>query len=303
MSSAALAPVASARLTGILLVALAGLFWSTGGTFSRFISVEDPWTVVFWRGIFAGTFLIAFMLAKDGLEQTRRSFTSMGLPGLVVALCFTVATTCFVFALTMTKVANIVLLQAATPMIAALISWIFLRERIGGATWAAIAAVALGVAVMISESFDGNLSFAGDGLALLIAAVFALAIVLTQRFSNVAMMPAICLGVLVGVVFAATQASGFAVSARDAAFLAAFGAINLGAGLAVFSLGARLIPSTLAALLSLIETMLSPLWVWLFHDEAAGPRALIGGAIILAAIIAHILWQAGPTRAKASAPG
>ncbi len=195
------------------MVTLAGLFWSTGGTFARFISVPDQWTVVFWRGVFAAGSLLLFMLLTEGAERTWRSFRLMGLPGIAVALCFTIASTAFVIALGYTKVANIVLLQAATPLIAALFAWAILREHIGRATWIAILVVAVGVAVMVSGSFDGSLSLLGDGLALLIATVFAFAIVLTRKHNTVAMMPAMCLGMVIGAALAATQASAFAVSA------------------------------------------------------------------------------------------
>src|SRR5690606_7313412 len=118
---------------------------------------------------------------------------AMGLPGLVVSLCFATASTAFVIAISYTTIANIVLMQAGVPLIAALIAWLVFRERVGAATWAAIAAVLAGVAIMVSDSFGGSVSPVGDVLALTIAVVFAIATVITRRYAHVRMTPATCL--------------------------------------------------------------------------------------------------------------
>jgi drug/metabolite transporter (DMT)-like permease len=292
MTALSIPAAASERTRGLILVAGAELAWSLGGMISRFISVSDEWTIVFWRGLFAGIFLFGFMLLRDGPRQTIRSFAVMGLPGLAVALCFAFCSSSFVIALAHTQVANILVLQAATPLMAALIGWAVFGERAGLATWLAIAAVVLGVVIMMSGSLSGNVSWLGDGLALLIALVFAIAIVLTRRYAAVQMLPANCLGMLIACIVAATQAGYFTVDTRELLLLFAFGAINLGAGLAFFAMGARLIPAILVGLMSMIEPVLGPIWVWLVHHEVPGTRTLIGGGIILASIVLHVLWQA-----------
>jgi len=218
---------------GFVLVFLSALMWSFGGAIARFIEAGDSWTVVFWRSFWAASFLLGFMLWRDGGRGTLRLFRDMGLPGLAVAACFATASTSFVVALAYTTVANILLMQAGVPLIAALIAWALFRERVAVATWAAIAAVIAGVAIMVSESFTGDVSPIGDGLALLIAFVFSIATVITRRFAHVRMTPATCLGTILAAIFAASQAEGLAVLPRDMGFLFAFGALNLGLGLAL----------------------------------------------------------------------
>lgn len=249
----------------MLLVFLSALMWSFGGTIARFIHVGDSWTVVFWRSLWAVAFLIAFMLWRDGGRGTLKLFRGMGLPGLGVALCFATASTSFVVALAYTTVANILLMQAGVPLLAALLAWVLFRERVSPATWIAIAAVITGVAIMVSESLGGAVSPIGDGLALLIAVMFSVATVITRRFAHVRMVPANCLAALLAGVFAASQASELAVSERDMGFLFAFGVLNLGVGLAFFAMGARLVPAAVAALLGTFEPILGPIWVWLVH--------------------------------------
>lgn len=283
---------------GYLLLFLSALIWSFGGTIARFIEQADPWTVVFWRSGWATLALIAFMVWRDGWRGTIAMFRDMGFAGLIVAGCFAIAATCFVIALGYTTVANVVLIQAGVPLIAALISWLVFRETVGLATWIAIVAVIGGVAFMVSDSFGAdpvsggnNLSYIGDGLAVLIAFAFATATVITRRFSHVRMTPANCLGVFISTCVAATLASTFSVTALDMGLLFVFGALNLGFGLALFALGARMIPAAFAALIGTFEPVLAPVWVWLIHGEVPSDRTLIGGAVVVAALLTHILLQ------------
>jgi drug/metabolite transporter (DMT)-like permease len=279
------------KVNGIALVAGSALLWSFGGTIARFITVEDSWTIIFWRSLFAALFLLAFMLWRDGLQGTVALFRNMGKAGIAVALCFALASTCFVVALAYTTVANILLMQAGVPLIAALMAYLLFNERVALATWIAIAAVIAGVAVMVSESLTGKVSPMGDGLALLIAVAFASATVITRRSSGVRMIPAVCLAVIISMLVSALLAGGYAVSDANLAWLFAFGAINLGVGLACFSMGARLIPAALAALVGTLEPVLGPLWVWFVHAELPSQRTLIGGAIVFAALVIHLVLE------------
>lgn len=285
-------PVPADRGRGIALVTASALAWSFGGAIQRFITLSDPWTTVFWRSGFAAAFLVAFMLWRDGPREMRRSFASMGWPGLAVALCFTIASTFFVLALTYTTVANVMLMNAGVPLIAALLSWLVFRDRIGGPTWAAIAAVFAGVAVMVSDSFEGSVSPLGDLLALGIAFAFAVATVITRHYAHVRMAAATALGTAIGSAIAFALAGPIAVGAYDFGLLFAFGALNLGLGLALFVTGARLIPAALAALLGTLEPVLGPFWVWLMHGEVPTLRTIIGGAMIFGALLAHIALHA-----------
>jgi drug/metabolite transporter (DMT)-like permease len=222
--------VADAR-NGVLLVFGAALVWSFGGAIARGLDVGDPWTIIAWRSFFAALFLIGFMLWRDGPAGTIRLFRTMGLPGIGVAVCFATASISFVVALGYTSVANILLMQAGVPLIAALLGVVFLREAVDRVTWGAILAVIAGIGVMVSDSFAANVSFIGDGLALVIAVVFAAATVITRRFSGVRMTPAVCLGVIIGTVVGATLSSELIVSARDYGLLFLFGAAGFRAHL------------------------------------------------------------------------
>lgn len=276
---------------GIVHVAGSALLWSFGGTIARFIAVDDNWTVVFWRSYFATFFLLIFMVLRDGLPLTVNAFRNMGRPGLLVAGCFTIASTAFVVALSYTTVANILLMQAGVPLLAALISWVTFRESTPLATWVAIALVIAGVGIMVSNTFTGKVSPVGDGLSLLIAVAFAIATVTTRRHQNIRMVPANTLAVAVAMLISVFMARQIIVSWSDFAWLAAFGALNLGLGLALFSFGARMLPAAVAALVGVLEPVFGPIWVWLVHGEVPDQRTLIGGAVVFAALVAHLAFE------------
>ena len=279
------------HLRGILLVAGSALVWSFGGTIARYLEVTEPWTIVFWRSVFATAFLFGFMLLTEGLRGTFGLFRDMGRAGLAVAACFAIASTSFVVALQFTTVANILLMQAGVPLIAALLAWAAYRERVSLATWGAIAAVIVGVGTMVSDSVGGNVSIIGNGLALLISFVFAVATVITRRHREVRMLPANCLGTAIACLVSGMLATKFAVGAADMGLLFAFGALNLGLGLALFASGARLTPAALTALIGTLEPVSGPIWVWLMHGEVPSGRTIAGGIIVFAALVAHLLME------------
>lgn len=276
---------------GAWLVFGAAAIWSFGGAIARFLEVTDSWTIIFWRSLCAAIFLLGFMFRRDGLRGTAGLFRDMGWAGVGVGMCFATASTSFIVALSHTTVANILLMQAGAPLFAALMMFLLFRERVGTGTWVAIAAVMSGITVMVSDSLDGSVSPIGDGLALLIALAFALATVLTRRHAHVRMMPAVCLGTLITLVAGFALAGNLQVSAADAAWLFVFGALNLALGMMFFVTGVRLLPAAVAALISTAEPVLGPIWVWLVHGEVPVGRTLLGGAIVIGALLAHLAWQ------------
>jgi drug/metabolite transporter (DMT)-like permease len=288
--------------TGVILVVCATIAWSLGGTIDRFIVADDAWTIVFWRSVFAGLFILGFMIARDGVSGARNLITSARWPTVIVGVCYAISTVCFVLALSLTSVAKILLIQSSVPIIAAGFSWLLLRERVPWYTMLAIAAVVAGITTIVSGSLGEGGSIAGDLLSLAIAVSFSLSVVITRQFPGIRMTPAVLLGVTIAGVIAAASSSGLAVSAADMGWLVAFGMVNLGLGLALFVTGARLIPSVLSALLSVIEPILGPIWVWLVHAEEPGARTLAGGVVVIAALVFNITMDARKAARADAAP-
>lgn len=275
---------------GTLLVVAAAICWSLGGLIARQITTE-PWVTVGWRGGIAAIALLLFLLIRDG-RQTWAHFRNMGLGGIGVGICFATASISFVIALQHATVALILVVQSTAPLVAGLLAWIWMGERLGWPRIAAMLVALAGILLMISRA-EGHADLTGMVLSGVIAASFAIATVLTRRFSHVRMTPATCLGTaLMGLIgFSMAGAEALSVSTSDLGYLFLFGAVQLAIGLILFTTGARLIPAAEAALISLVETVLGAFWVFLFLDENPGIYALYGGALVLGAVAANTLYD------------
>ncbi|HEX5532036.1 MAG TPA: DMT family transporter [Methylomirabilota bacterium] len=279
-----------AERSGRLLVAAAAVCWSTGGLIARLVDT-DPWTTVFWRGLFCA----AFLVAVTALRERRRApdaFLGMGRPGLAMAVCFATASTCFIMALHLTSVANVLIIQSLSPFMAGLLGWLWMGERVGGRTWAAMGVALLGSAIMVSRYFYTEAaagSIGGDLLAFTVALAFAMATVILRRNRHVRMLPAAALAAALASLVTAAAARPGTAGAGDLLLLALFGSGQLGLGMILFTAGARRIPVAEAALIAVLESVLGPLWVWLAIGENPGVPSLAGGAIVLAALAGHTL--------------
>lgn len=279
-----------AARSGRLLVGAAAMCWSTGGLIARLVDT-DPWTTVFWRGLFCAAFLAAVTALRER-GRTPGVFLGMGWPGLAMAACFAIASTCFIMALHRTSVANVLIIQSLSPFMAGLLGWLWMGERVAGRTWAAMGVALLGSAIMVSryvyaEAAPG--SIAGDLLAFTVALAFAIATVFLRRHRHVQMLPAAALAAaLTGLVTAGAARPGSA-DGGDLLLLALFGIGQLGLGMILFTAGARRIPVAEAALIAVLESVLGPVWVWLTLGENPGAPSLVGGAIVLAALAGHTL--------------
>ncbi len=289
----------SLHARGVAMVAGAAAVWSTGGLIVRHVDA-DAWTIVFWRGVFAALTLFVYIAIRDG-RNILALFRSLGWGGLGVAICFGSASMSFVIALQHTSVATILFIQSAAPLVAGVLAWLWLGERM---TWVKVAAMLLalaGVAITVSDQ-EASGDFLGVALSLLIMIAFALATVLVRRFSHVRMTPATCLSSLWLIAIGGTLGSPASVDGADLALLFLFGACQLGIGFILFTTGARLIPAGETILLSLLESILAPLWVWVWPTlhEYPGDRAMVGGALVIAAVIWNTVSEMG--QAKRIAP-
>lgn len=290
-------PAGRTRREGFWLVAAAALCWSSGGLIARLVGT-DPWTTVFWRSVFCAAFLFA-AVAITQRGRLAGVVRETGWPGLLMAGCFATASLCFIMALARTSVANTLVIQSLSPFIAGLGGWLCLGERVRRRTWVAMGVALLGTVVMLWGS-AGAASRIGDVLALGTATAFAGATVVVRWHRTVPMPAAAALAAALGAVIAASQADPASASGSDLALLALFGIGQLGAGLLLFTAGARLIPVAEASLIGVLECVLGPLWVWLAVGERPGAFSLVGGAVILSALIVH---AAADLARPALAPG
>lgn len=287
------APASGSRLRGRSYVALSALAWSSAGVVQRSLTV-DPMTQVVGRSAFACLAILAFVaIAERG--GTQRAFRSMRRVELSFAVCTAISSAAFILALNATTVANVLLLQAAAPLLAAALGQVFLGEQVGARVWIATLVALAGMAIMVGGP-GGGLS-AGLILAGVVAVSFAASIVLARRHSDVSMAPASCVGQLLLVVCLAPLSHPAQVGVHDLLLLGGLGIGQIGLGFVLLTLGARLIPAAEIALLSLLEVALGPLWVWLARGEIPAPATLAGGCVILLAVLLAMMWTPRPAAA------
>jgi drug/metabolite transporter (DMT)-like permease len=282
------------RRAGIALVAAAAIVWSTGGLLGRMVET-DPATKLFLRSGFAFIALLIYVAIRHR-GQVIKAFRDLGWGGIVVGCCFATASSCFIFALERTTVANILFIQAAAPFFAGLFAWLLMRERIGMRAWIAMAIALAGIGIMVIDSI-GRGDFVGDLLSIVMMLAFAGAVAVTRRHHEIRMTPAACLGAFIAACVALTMASPATLSVGDVGILALFGAGQLALGLVMFTAGARLMPAAEVALISNLETVLGPVWVWLVFTERPSDYAIIGGVLVLGTLIVHTLMDLRQERA------
>ncbi|MEM7223812.1 MAG: DMT family transporter [Pseudomonadota bacterium] len=311
MSNLALEPMprqwpdpGAAYRRGVVLVLLTATFWSFSGLIVRGIEVAGPWEVLFYRslGVTLGAGLI--VLWRHG-GRAPRVLGAIGWPGLLAAFCLATASVSFFHALFQTTVANVSFIFAAHPFYAALLAWLVLRERVARRTWVAAGLALVGVLLMVVEGLAvGGLS--GNLLALLasmLSAGYAVALRCGRRRD---MTPAVALSGAFALLASAPMVSEFAVPWQDIALCLLQGMVISAFCNSVFAFAARAVPAAELTLLTLLETVLAPTWVFLVIAERPSPTTLIGGTVILAAVMGHALWSlksAAPSRAFGRPPG
>jgi drug/metabolite transporter (DMT)-like permease len=289
-------PATPATRRGALLVACAAVCWSSGGLIVRLVGTS-PWTTSLWRSVFASLFLAVLLSVVRGRNIVAQ-WREGGRPVVLVAACMAAASTCFIFSLAYTSVANTLILMSTGPYVAGLLGWIWLGEQVALRTWVTMSVALAGTVVMVSNSYAHGTAF-GDLLAIVMAVSFAVATVLVRRHPEIQMTSAAALSTALTGLIALPLADPFAISARDFGLLAFFGVGQFGAGFLLFMTGARLLPAAETALIGMLETVLGPLWVWLILSERPSSASLAGGALILAALVANtVIDLVSPGRAR-----
>ncbi len=276
---------------GVILVLMAGVFWSSMGIGIRLIEQANVWQILFYRSIALALFLFTVISLRSGwkpLATIRRA----GLAGAIGGLSLVAAFAGGIYALQTTTVANAMFLFASAPFMAALFGWIVLRESVRRATWIAMGFALAGVAVMVINGI--SLGRAAGNLSALFSAFGFAVFTITLRWGRLEdMMPAVFLAgvfaILISGAVCLSAGYDFEIPANDIGIALAMGVFQVGLGLTIFTIGSRVVPAAELALLSMTEVVLGPLWTWLFIGETASPLTLLGGAVLMLAIAGNAL--------------
>jgi drug/metabolite transporter (DMT)-like permease len=291
----------AARRRGQLFVVLAAIAWSTAGVMQRELSVDTA-TQLAGRAVFAALALAGFVaIMSRGHPVT--AFRAVGVAGLAVAVTTAIASGTFIVALNHATVANVLFLQAASPVAAALLAWFAFGETITRRTAVAMAVALVGVALMVGGPGSGGVLGVSASLVMMLA--FAVSIVIVRHRRDVSMLPAICLSQVLVVAVAAPFSHPGAGTSRDLLLLVLLGVGQMGLGLAFVTMGARLLPASEVALITLLEVVLGPLWVWISISEQPAATAIVGGCVVIFAVLLQATekTRASTAPSPASIPG
>lgn len=276
---------------GIVATMLAALIWSTAGVLVKLLH-QDAFTILFYRSLYAGLLFLA-VFRKEAMHFDRRAF--------LISIFYAPLLICFVSSTKLTTAANAIFLQYIAPAIVLILEPKLLGTKMKRYNLVTVVACLLGLSFFLFEQKSTGHHWLGDGLALM-SGFFLAGLILSLRFSNRSeQMSGILLGNLwvVLVTLPAFLKSGPATP-NEHLMLAFLGFVQIGLGYLLFTYGQRRIPALEGSLISMLEPILNPIWVLIWYGEKPALWSLIGGAVILTALMARTIYLRRLTRSMSA---
>ena len=282
------------RLPWVILALMLAMGWSTSGLIFRNIELATAPQIIFYRGLCLTFAVVSFVVWRYRFFAVR-AFVSTGKAGIAGAFGLGLASVAFISSMEHTTIANISFMIAATPFFAGGLAWLILRETMTPRTIITTLIAMCGVLVMVGEGFALG-SLHGNLLALSCALLSAVYVVAARFGKGVDMIPTVAMAGAVAAGSTFLMMDSFAISLHDLALCALQGIFISALCNGLFTLCARHLPAGELTVLSLLESALSPLWVFLLLSEVTTTVTLIGGTVILSAVLLQAFWPGGPRR-------
>lgn len=279
--------------SGLVYVFLATIGWSLSGVFVRLMPNLDGWQITCWRGFWMAISLLAYLIITHRGKTLQRFDEIPFVIVMISAVAFAIGTTLYILSLTLVNTATVSVIGATSPLITGLLSPWITREKPHILSWISAGLAVVGTSIIAKEQFTTG-STIGLMTSLGVPFTFALQTLLLRRYRNHDLMMSICVGGLLSFMFAGLaslavgHSSPFAISSHDFLLLMAMGPIQLAIPLIFYGWGARSVPAITLALVSMLDAVFNPLWSWLVVGERPETAAVIGGLIILGAVVASI---------------
>ena len=271
------------KIPGPILVLLGGFALSWGGLIIRSFEEASIWQILFYRSIFFLWVLITFLLLTYG-KKTFKKIKESGMPGLVGGIFLSVSFVAYLYSMSETTVANVVFIISTQTVFLPILAYFFLKEKISSRGLVAIVLAMIGVTLMIGDSL-GTGSLKGNLAALVIPINFSILILIIRKYPKVDMIPAIFYAGIFSCLYGLILLEGMSISSKDVWLSFLLGVPQLAFGFIFITIGSRTTPAVMVGLLMLMETIFAPIWVWLFYNEIPPTSVLIGGLIIISAVV------------------
>ena len=270
-------------LPGPLLIFFGALSLSFGGLIVKSFEGATLWQILFWRSLFFSLTVLTFLIIVYR-RKVLKSFYNSGLPGFIGGLILSIGFCGYVFAMYNTTVANTNFIISLQILFLAIFGFFFLKEKINLITLISIILAISGVLLMVGNSLSpGELS--GNLAAFTMPITFAVLIIIVRKFPSVDMVPAQFVAGISSCLIGLSLSPTIMISPHDIflGFLAGF--FQIGFGFIFITIGARTTPSAMVGIIMLSESVLGPIWAFLFVSEVPSLYGLIGGVIILFAVL------------------
>lgn len=267
---------------GLLLVVLSAVTFSTAGLFTKGVAA-GAWDVIFWRAFFAAIFTTGWTIKR---RIFRQNFFKLGSAGIAISIIGALGMVAFITSFKLTTIANVSLIYAASPLIAALLAWLTIGESVSARTLIGCIGALIGVIIIVSGSL-GGISLSGDFLALCMSIVMATIMVIYRKYPATPTAGPAVISSLLLLPFGFAFGNPLAVERTEILILAAFGLLFAIASVTLAE-GAKRIPSGQTALLSSLETPLALVFAFMLFSEVPSAATFWGGSIVLLAVLSSI---------------
>lgn len=286
------------RGPAMALMMLGTVLISFGGLLIRSIEAADVWQIAFYRSL-ALFCVIALLLSLRYRGATPRQVRAVGRQGIFAGLCMAGATLCFLHSITSTTVANTLFMLSAVPFITAFLAWLVLGETLRASTLVTMIAAAVGVSVMLAGGVGAGSTF-GNAMGLATALFFSGYALLVRRNRALDMLPLLLVSSAVVMAIAgAVTWHDMAISGRDLVLCFVIGGILSGGANTLFIGCARHLAAAELTLFTLLEIALGPFWVWLVLHETPRLATLLGGMIVIGAVLVRAFLDLARARRRA----
>ena len=274
-------------LPGPVLVFLGAVSLSFGGLIVKSFEGSTLWQILFWRSFFFIIVVTIFLL----LTYKRKVFTALhnsGLPGIIGGIILSIGFVSYVFAMYETTVANTNFIIQTQTLFLAIFGYFFLKEKVSKMTLFCILVAISGIILMLGTSISPG-QMTGNLVAFLMPISFAILILIVRKFPEVDMIPLQLVSGIIAMIVGLLMSPTIFISSKDIFFGFLAGFFQLGFGFIFITIGARSTPSAFVGIIMLTEAVLGPLWAWMFVNEQVPIPVLIGGLIVISAVVMQFL--------------
>ena len=275
------------KLPGPLLVLLGAFSLSFGGLIVKSFDGATLWQILYWRSLFFVLVILIFLILTYKANFLL-SFRKSGLPGVIGGLILSTGFCGYVFAMYNTTVANANFIIQTQTLFLAIFGYIFLKETISKITLASIILAISGITLMLGDSLTSG-QMLGNLIAFIMPISFAVLIIIVRKYPSVDMVPLQLIAGIVAMIIGYLVAGRIDISLHDIflGFLAGF--FQVGFGFIFITIGARTTPSAVVGIIMMSEAIFGPLWAWIFINEQPPLIVLVGGSIVLFAVLLQFL--------------